>query len=108
MGLGQSKQYRWHREPRYLDFPQYQQPTQPFIPGYLPVGYPQPAMYPQHGFIPPMYGQAAAVPPPQQLHYFPEETRRRRKSRRPARADTFVGGFIQEQPSPPGMCFNLF
>ena len=102
MGLGQSRQQRWNREPRYPDFPQYQQPTQPFIPNYIPVGYPQPTMYPQPGFIPPVYGQGAVLPP-QQLHYFPGDTQRRRRSRRPTRPDTFVGGFVQDQPSPLGM-----
>ena len=106
MGLGQSRQYPWNREPRYpLDFQQYHHPTQPFIPGYpMPVGYPQPMpMYPQPGFIPPMYGQGAVLPP-NQLHYFAEEKPRRRKTRRYAREDEFVGGFAQDQPSPLGTC----
>lgn len=98
MGLGQSRQYR---EPRYPhDYQQYQYPTQPFIPGY--PGYPQP-MYPQQGFIPPIYGQGAVLPP-NQLHYFPEERSRKRRTRRSARDDGFVGGFIQDQRSPPGIC----
>lgn len=105
MGLGQSKQNRFYRDPRYpIDFPQYQQP---FIPGYVPVNYAQP-VYPQPGFIPPVYGQGIVIPaphpppPPQQLHFFPEEPTRRRKTKRPTRADTFVGGFgPRDQSSPP-------
>ena len=104
MGLGQSRQYQWNREPRYpFDFQQYQHPTQPFIPGYtIPVGYPQP-MYPRPAFIPPLYGQGAVLPP-NQLHYFPDGRPRRRKTRRSTREDGFVGGFIQDQPSPAGIC----
>ena len=108
MGLGQSKQHRWTRDPRYpIDFQQHQHPPQPFIPGYtMPVGYPQPTMYPQQGFIPPVYGQGAALPP-SQLHYFPEGRPRRHKTRRSAREDLFVGGFVQDQPSPPGICSEI-
>ena len=105
MGLGQSR----HRDPRYpLEYQQqYQHPPQPFFPGYpgpMPFGYPQP-MYPQGpqpGFIPPHYGQGAVLPP-NQLHYFPEGRSRRHKTRRSTREDGFVGGFIQDQPSPPGI-----
>ncbi|KAF8806195.1 hypothetical protein BYT27DRAFT_7243009, partial [Phlegmacium glaucopus] len=105
MGLGQSKQYRFNREPRYpINFQPYQQP-QPFIPGYIPVNYAQP-MYPQQGFIPPMYGQGAVIQPqqPQQVHYYEEEEERpkKRKTRRRTRADTNRGRFIppRDQPSP--------
>ena len=104
MGLGQSKQPRWNREPRYPpNYQPYQQPPQPFIPGYIPVNYAQP-MYPQPGFIPPMYGQGPVLPP-QQLHYYSEERPRKRKTRRRTRADTRAGGFVppRDQPSPLGM-----
>ena len=84
MGLGQSKpyQYPWNPDPRFP--PQFQQRSQqPFIPAYVPAMYPQQRpVYPQPGFIPPVYGQGAVLPP-QQLHYFPQESYRRRKSRRP-------------------------
>lgn len=106
MGLGQSKP-QWNRDPRYPpDFQQYQHPPQPFIPGYpMPVGYPP--MYPQGpqpGFIPPFYGQGAVLPP-NQLHYFPEGRPRKHKTRRSTRENGFVGGFIQDQPSPLGILY---
>jgi len=94
MGLGQSKQYRANREPRYpLGFQPYQPPPQ-FIPAYMPATYAQP-MYPQPGFIPPIYGQGAV--PPQQLHYFVDERQRKRKTRRPTRTETFIP--VRDEPS---------